>query len=122
MQFTPDMDATLTLQTASKWTRSVVAAAAAAILVLNLIDAVFTLAYTQAGLAVEGNPLMEVVLSRTPVGFVMVKMAIVSLGVLLLWRLQRRRAAVIGMMGAATAYFCLFVYHLSEAHRLVAAV
>jgi hypothetical protein len=100
--------------------RTWILVAAGTVLILNLVDAVFTLLYTGAGLATEGNPLMDQVLSHSPVGFMAIKIALVSCGVMLLWRLRQRRAAVVGMVASAMAYCSLFVYHLSEAHRLVA--
>jgi hypothetical protein len=100
--------------------RPIVATAAAVIIVLNLVDAVFTLLYTGVGLASEGNPLMDQVLRESPTMFMAVKLALVSLGVLMLWRLRQRRAAAVGLVASAGAYSMLALYHLSEAHRLVA--
>jgi hypothetical protein len=100
--------------------RPFVAIAAATILVLNLIDAVFTLLYTGTGVAAEGNPLMSGVLHASPTGFMIIKLSLVSLGVLMLWRLRARRAAAVGLVATAMAYSTLLFYHLSEAHRLVA--
>jgi hypothetical protein len=100
--------------------RPLVAAAAAAIVILNLVDAVFTLLYTGSGMAAEGNPLMDQVLRTSPTAFMAVKLALVSLGVLMLWRLRQRRAAVVGLVATAAAYSTLCLYHLSEAHRLAA--
>jgi len=87
--------------------------AAGFIVVLNLLDAMFTLAYTGSGLATESNPLMDHVLAASPVLFMLAKLSLVSLGVLVLWRLRDRRAARYGLLGAAGAYTTLLVYHLS---------
>ncbi|MCA9679120.1 MAG: hypothetical protein H6708_10550 [Kofleriaceae bacterium] len=92
---------------------------AGAILVLNLIDAVFTLIYVHLGLAVEGNPLMGQALTRGPVGFMLVKLALVSMGVLVLFRLRRRRAASVALVASAIAYSSLLVYHLTSVPALV---
>jgi hypothetical protein len=93
---------------------------AAAVLVLNLADALFTLIYVELGLAVEGNPLMSQPLGDGPLRFMLVKLALVSLGVLLLFRLRQRRAAAIALVASAVAYSSLFVYHLSAVPALVA--
>jgi len=93
---------------------------AAALLILNLLDAVLTLLWIDAGVAVEGNPLMDQALSGGPVGFMVIKLALVSLGVGLLWRLRHRRAAGIAMIATAAAYSSLFLYHLSAVPQLVA--
>ena len=52
----------------------------AGILVMNLIDAAFTIGWTSAGLATEANPLLDDVLARSPVLFMLAKLALVSLG------------------------------------------
>ena len=103
------------------WTRASLALriAAGVILVLNLFDASFTLLYTTSGLAIEANPLMEQVISRSPLQFMLIKTALVSLGLLLLWRLRWQRMAKLAIVGSALAYSVLIVYHLSEAHQLV---
>ncbi len=93
-------------------------AAGAAVLILNLLDAIFTIVYTSSGVAVESNPLMSGVLGSSPVLFMIAKLALVSLGVLLLWRLRDRRAAAYAMIASGTAYVTLIVYHLSAVEHL----
>jgi hypothetical protein len=92
--------------------------AGAVVVILNLIDAVFTIIYTRTGLAVESNPLMDKVLVASPVLFMVSKLALVSLGVLLLWRLRHHRAARFGLVATSTAYIALIAYHLSSVDRL----
>jgi len=86
-----------------------------ALLLLNLLDAVFTLVWIEAGIAEEANLLLEGILSRSAVGFMLVKMALVSLGVALLWRHRDRRLAVAGLSTACLAYNTLLIYHLGIA-------
>ncbi|MEZ4362166.1 MAG: DUF5658 family protein [Kofleriaceae bacterium] len=93
---------------------------AAAVVIGNLLDAVFTLIYTHVGLAEEANPLLRAVLADSPVRFMLVKLGLVSMGVALLWRLRRRRSAVAGLVTAGAAYVWLVVYHLSAVSALVA--
>jgi hypothetical protein len=95
---------------------------ASAILVLNLLDAVFTVAYTTSGLATEFNPLMDVALKSHPVVFVLAKITMVSLCVWLLWRLRHRALATGALLGATAMYFVLLGYHLSAMPMLVATV
>ncbi len=92
--------------------------AGAVVLILNVLDAIFTIVYTSTGVAVESNPLMKGVLGASPVLFMLAKLALVSLGVLLLWRLRDRRAAVYGLVATGTAYATLIIYHLSAVDRL----
>lgn len=93
---------------------------AAAVLVLNLADALFTLIYIHAGMAAEANPLMETALGGGAVSFMMVKLTLVSLGVLLLFRLRRRRSASMALVGTAVAYSSVVLYHLTAVPSLVA--
>jgi hypothetical protein len=86
-----------------------------ALILLNLIDAVFTLFWVESGIAEEANLLLEGILSQSAIGFVSVKMMLVSLGVLLLWRQRQRRLAVAGIVVAFAAYNTLLVYHLGIA-------
>lgn len=96
--------------------------AAALVLVLNLADAVFTLMYVGSGMATEANPLMDQAFHGGPLLFMVVKLALVSAGVMLLWRLRQRKTAVVAIAATAMAYSFICFYHLSEAHRLVAAI
>jgi hypothetical protein len=98
---------------------------AAAVLVLNLADAIFTLVYIRMGVAREGNPLMENALGRGPIGFMIVKLGLVSLCVLLLVRLCERNAAgrapELALVGSALAYSSLVIYHLAAVPSLMGA-
>jgi hypothetical protein len=93
---------------------------ASAIVILNLFDALFTLIYTRTGLATESNPVMQGILARSPVVFVAAKLTLVSLSVVLLFRLRHRTAAVVALASGATMYALVFAYHLSAVPRLVA--
>jgi len=94
-------------------TRRRLMAMACTVVVLNLLDAIFTILYTHVGMATESNPLMQQVLRASPVVFMLAKLGLVSLGVLLLWRLRHRWTAAAGLVGASTAYVVLVLYHLS---------
>jgi hypothetical protein len=98
--------------------------AAMAILVLNLLDATFTLAFTTGGMADEANPLMLEVLGRSPVLFMAAKLALVSLGVYLLFRLRfrRRRLALASLLACGGVYAVIIAYHVSALPQLIAAI
>ena len=83
-----------------------------ALVILNLLDAVFTLTWVQLGVATEANVLLAGVLDTSAVGFMLVKIGLVSLGVELLWRQRRRPLAVVGLVVCFVAYNTLLVYHL----------
>jgi len=94
---------------------------AGTVIVLNLLDALWTLAFVEAGVAEESNPLMQQALALGPVGFVIAKLALVSLSVLLLWRLRHRRTAAFALWSGATTYAIIIAYHVSNAHHLAVA-
>ena len=94
--------------------------AAAALIVLNLLDAIFTLLWVESGIASEGNPIMDRAMTHGPVGFMVIKLALVSLCVLLLWRLRHRRAAAISLVTCAIAYSAVMLVHLSAVPVFVA--
>lgn len=91
---------------------------AAAILILNLFDGIVTLALVETGLATEANPLMDTLLGHGAVSFMAFKIALVSLSVLLLWRLQRLRVAFVALHAAAAGYAVLALYHLRSIDAL----
>ena len=95
----------------ARWLRTIVVA----VIVLNLFDAVLTLLWVQLGVATEANVLLEGVLSRSAVLFMVVKMALVSLGVGLLWRQRARPLAIFGIALVFCAYATLAVHHVRVA-------
>src|SRR5437763_1639370 len=95
---------------------------ASAIVILNLLDAAFTLVYTNAGLATEGNPMMQGPLAASPLLFMIAKLSLVSLCVFLLWRLGQRKSAMVGLASATAMYAILMCYHLAAVPKLVATV
>jgi hypothetical protein len=96
--------------------------AAGLVVVLNLLDALWTITFLEAGVADEANPLMVSALAHGPVGFMIAKLALVSLSVMLLWRLRHRRSAVLALWSGAMAYSLVVAYHVSNAHHLSAAL
>lgn len=102
--------------------RRAVTWAAGLVVVLNMLDAVWTLTFIRIGAADEGNPLMDQALSWGPLRFMVAKLALVSLSVLLLWRLRDRWSAVVGLFGAAATYLWICGYHVSHTQHLLDAV
>ncbi len=90
-----------------------------AVLVLNLLDALFTLVWVRSGLAREANPLIDQLANQHAVGFVLVKLALVSLGSWLLWQHRERPAAVIAIVAAFLTYYLILLYHIQYASGLV---
>ena len=90
-----------------------------AVLVLNLLDALFTLVWVRAGLAREANPLVDQLVNENAVGFVLVKLGLVGLGSWLLWQRRQRPFAVIAIVADFLAYYFVLLYHLQYASGLV---
>lgn len=81
-------------------------------LVLNLLDALFTLVWVSSGLATEANPMLQTLVRERPIVFVGAKLALVGLGSLLLWRLRQRPLAVIAIFVGFIAYYALLLVHV----------
>ena len=90
-----------------------------AVLVLNLLDALFTLVWVRSGLAQEANPLIDQLVNEHAVGFVFVKLGLVGLGSWLLWHRRERPAAVIAIVAAFLAYYLVLLYHIQYASGLI---
>jgi len=90
-----------------------------AVLVMNLLDALFTLAWVRSGLASEANLLLRDLVHEHDLGFVAFKLAVVSAGSGLLWYFRQHRAAVVGIFAAFLAYYWVLLYHLQFFGALV---
>jgi hypothetical protein len=84
-----------------------------AILVLNLLDALFTMAFLKFNLAEEANPLMNIAYRTSPLGFVLLKLAMVQVGILILHHHRRVRVAEYALNAVAAVYVGIVSYHLA---------
>ena len=92
---------------------------AVALLVFNLLDGLFTLAYLQLGVAQELNPLMRAAWGLGPIFFMLAKLAVVDGGVLVLC-LNRGALLARGAMSAgAVLYAAIVAYHLTFLWQLL---
>jgi len=82
------------------------------VLWLNLLDAVFTLWWVRTGMAVEANAFIRDLAHGHALGFVLAKLALVSLGSLFLWRYRRHPLAVVAIFGAFFIYYLVLLHHL----------
>jgi hypothetical protein len=87
--------------------------AAVLLLILNLLDGLFTLTYLQMELAEELNPLMRVAYEHSPLSFMASKVAIVSLGLTLLCLHRTLRLSERAIQAGAVLYAVIDVYHLA---------
>jgi len=98
-----------------EWLRGIIKA----VLVLNLLDAVFTLIWVRAGLATEANALLRTLVEDHAVLFVVTKLGLVSLGSWALWNRRDHPFAVVAIFVAFLAYYLILLYHLQYSSLLV---
>jgi hypothetical protein len=89
------------------------------IVILNGVDALFTLFWVRAGIAQEANLFLRDLVNHHAVAFVSAKITLVSLGSLLLWRYRRHTFAVIGLFTVFVAYYFILLHHLRFSSLLV---
>lgn len=89
-----------------------------AIVVLNGLDALLTLFWVRAGLAQEANVFLRDLVDNHAILFVSAKIALVSLGSLLLWKYRRHPFAVVGLFAVFLVYYAILLHHLRFTHLL----
>ena len=82
------------------------------VLVLNLLDGVFTLIWVEHFHAREMNLLMSDLVHTNALSFMLVKLTLVSLGILFLWRQRSNALAVISLFVAFFSYYVILLVHL----------
>lgn len=82
------------------------------VLVLNLLDGVFTLIWVQYFGAAERNFMLSDLVETNALLFMLVKLTLVSLGTLFLWRYRSNALAVISMFLAFFSYYLVLLVHL----------
>lgn len=88
------------------------------LLVLNLLDGVFTLVWVEHFGAAEWNFMMEDLVQTSALLFMLTKLTLVSLGTLFLWRNRNNPLAVISLFMAFFSYYLVFLFHLQHSSRL----
>ena len=97
------------------WNHRSFEAGLAALLVLNLFDALFTLGWVHAGLATEANPMMAQAMDSGPGLFVLSKVALVGLAVALLYRQRHVESARMALVPLCALYSLVGGGHLGFA-------
>jgi hypothetical protein len=82
------------------------------LLVLNLLDGIFTLIWVEHFGAGELNVLMRGLVYNSPLLFMLVKLTLVSLGTLFLWRNRSNKLAVVSLYVAFFSYYLVLLFHL----------
>ena len=84
------------------------------VIVLNGLDAILTMLWVYSGQATEANPLMANLLNSHPVLFVLVKILLVGLGSLVLYKRREHQFAAVGIVGLFIVYYGILIYHLQS--------
>jgi len=98
-----------------RWLQGIVKA----VLVLNLLDALFTLVWVRFGFAREENLMIDRLVEGDAVAFIAVKIGLVGMGSWLLWRWRDRASAVVAIFVAFLTYYLVLLYHVQYAATLV---
>ena len=93
--------------------------ASVALLLLNLLDGLFTLTFLQMDVAEELNPLMRAAYESSPLVFMVAKLIIVNAGLTLLCMHRGLRASRLAIRAGALIYAVINVYHLAFLTHLV---
>lgn len=116
------MATTIQQQARSFWTgleSFYLSPASVALLVLNLLDGLFTLTFLQMDVAEELNPLMRVAYNQSPLLFMAAKLVIVNAGLSLLCMHRGLPASRAAIRAGALIYAIINVYHLAFLTHLV---
>ena len=89
------------------------------VLVLNLIDAIFTLVWVRYGFAREANLMIDRLVEQDALAFFAVKLGLVGMGSWLLWQRRNHATAVIAIFIAFLTYYLVLLYHVQHAATLV---
>jgi hypothetical protein len=103
---------------APRWLKAILAAT----LVFNLLDLVLTMIVVLAGVATEANPVMAYFLDAGTVPFALVKLTLVSVGVLMMWRERHRPLAVWGSVFVFCVYSLVMLCHVPSVEYIVSVV
>lgn len=88
-------------------------------MVLDFLDAIFTLIWVRAGLAQETNPLLHRLVNEHRVWSTVAKLALTLVGSLLLWRTRHRPLALIGILVTFVVYHAVLIHHLRSSSELI---
>jgi hypothetical protein len=82
------------------------------VLLLNLLDGVFTLIWVEFYGAGEKNIMLSDLVHTSALMFMLVKLTLVSLGILFLWRNRSNPLAVICLFFSFFSYYLVLLYHI----------
>jgi hypothetical protein len=89
------------------------------VLVLNLLDAIFTLVWVRWGFAREANLMIDRLVENHALAFIGVKLGLVGMGSWLLWQRRNHATAVVAIFIAFMTYYLVLLYHVQYAATLI---
>jgi len=81
------------------------------LIILNIIDAIATFYWVSEGIASEINPLMQNWLQISASAFVVMKLILVLICTICLWKFRSRSLAHILIIPVILVYFYVFIIH-----------
>ncbi len=88
-------------------------------IVLNLLDAIFTLWWVRAGFAEEANPFLRDLVHFHPTLFFATKLALVGLATAIFWINRHRPLAVCGIFLGFLVYYAILLIHIDYLADLI---
>ncbi len=82
------------------------------IILMNVIDGIFTIYWVWMQMAEEANPIMKMFLQYSPIVFMAVKVFLVNIGAWILWKYHHRVLSIICIVIAFLCYLAIILYHL----------
>ena len=98
---------------AREWSQRVFYASLLFIVAANAFDAVCTIGWVNAGLAIEANPLMAFLLEKSTLLFFLVKMSVVLAAVWILYNRRHAKLTRFLVVPVALVYVVVIAIHLS---------
>lgn len=104
---------------AAAWDAFALRPGTVALLLLNLLDGLFTLLFLQLAVAEELNPVMRLAYEDSPLAFMALKLGIVHFGVYVLCLHREVRLARLALGVGLLLYAAIVAYHLAFVAQLL---
>jgi hypothetical protein len=82
------------------------------IIILCLLDAIFTMLWLSTGIAIESNPLMEFLINKSHLLFITVKMALTFASIHVLYKYKDIKGVLTTGKILAILYLVIIIYHI----------
>ena len=82
------------------------------IIILCLLDAILTMIWLSTGIAVESNPFMELLINKSHLLFIVIKMALTYVSIHILYKYKDRKGVLTASKMLAILYLIIIIYHI----------